>query len=443
MLQMKKISEFINAIKAQSGKKALSKALSVSVLNQVVSSGTNFAIVIYLVRIMDKSDFGLYSLGFALMLLLSGFITSSIADQFVVNLPDQSKEKRAAYALHHSFAVFFLGLLLILFGAVAGSTPWILSIEDVNMREIFFPAVVAAGLYAQRDLLMRVAYAERRESVVLLSTLAVTAGIATTFMFYWLTNQQIIASDALIALSIGQGAGWLSGMLQLQLPFRELNLKNIYHAFRDSWVGGRWSVLTNVVYNIRSQAHNFVIGPILGLPALAEVNAARILVTPAIMAIPPLTQVLISRLADKRAQGMVVLLHFALLAIGALAISALVYAAFLMVLMPWILPLVLGESYQHVGSQVLAWCVVAIILAARNGQTMVLQVIRAFRQLLFANLISAVIAVILSIVFANLLGGLGVVIAIAISEFLLCTILLKLLLRRLKAIADSLEIKAK
>jgi O-antigen/teichoic acid export membrane protein len=412
--------------------KAFGKALSVSLLNQLVSSGTHFAIVLYLVRVMEKSDFGLYGLGFALMLVLAGLISSSVAVQFVVNVPDQPQEQRLDYALHHAIAVFLLGLGLVALGALVSAAPWRMVIGGASLREIMFPLALSAAFYSQRDLLMRVAYSERRETVVLVSSIAVSIGTATVFTLFWQAGQPLSVGHTLIALALGQAAGCLVALLLLPLPYRSFTVKGLGQAFLDCWGGGKWNFLTNVVYNVRTQAHNFVVAPLLGLGALAEINAARVLVTPAVMVIPPLSQVLMPRLAGKRGSDAPAMTRYAMTTIGGLATVAFLYAALLLALLPWVLPLVLGEAYQNAGVLVMAWCVVAVTLAVRNGLTLVLEVVRAFRDLLWANLAAAVSALVLVTALAIGLGSLGAIAALAIAELFLCTLLLKLLKRQLR-----------
>lgn len=415
------------------------KALALSSANQILNSLTNFVIVLYLVRVMDKSEFGLYSLGFALMLMIAGLISSLITVQFVVNLPDLPKAQHMDYAMHNAIAVFLLGMILIILGILVDSIQMVLIIGEADVQQIILPCAVATVFYSQRDFLIRVAYSERRESIVLLSALAVSAGMAAFFIVEWYLKQPLSAPHALYGLAVGQMTGCVAGLLFLRFSYRKLNIANIRQVFKDSWQGGRWNILTNVAYNLRTQAHNFIIAPLLGMVALAEVNAARVLVTPAVMAIPPLTQILMPRLGEKRKQGITAIKHYALLSIGVLTAFSLLYTLLLFVLLPWALPLALGEAYQHIGHLVLAWCLVSVALALRNGLTMVLQVIRAFRDLFFANVIAAAVAILLVIVLSMMLDSLGAIIALAIAEIVLCFSLAKLLQSKLAEQLSILE----
>jgi len=407
------------------------RALALSGANQMIGSLTNFVVVLYLVRVMEKSEFGFYSLGFALMLMIAGLISSLIIVQFVVNLPDLPKIERVNYAMHHSIAVFLLGMIPVILGVLIDSIQMAFIIGEANVQQIILPCAAATFFYSQRDFLVRVAYSERRESIVLISALAVSAGMAAFFIVEWYLKQSLSASRALYGIATGQMTGCVIGLFFLKFPYSKFNFTSVLQVFKDSWQGGRWNILTNVLYNLRTQAHNFVVPPLLGMVALAEMNAARVLVTPAVMAIPPLMQILMPRLGEKRKEGITAIKHYALLSIGVLAAFSLLYTLLLIVLLPWALPLALGEAYQHVGYLVMAWCLVSVFLALRNGLTMVLQVIRAFRDLFFVNVIAAAVAILLVIALCTTFDSLGAIIALAIAEIVLCFSLVKLLQSKL------------
>lgn len=407
--------------------KNLGRALSISVLNQVISSGTNFAIIVYLVRSLDKEQFGLYSLGFALTLLVAGLTSSLISTQFVVNLPDQAIDQRRIYAAGHAVALLVLGFGAVGFGALLIWLQIPLQLGAVDLRPLLLPVTVSAGFFALREFFVRVAYSEREETIALLSSISVACAVIVSFGLLAIKQHPIFAQTAIYIYGGGQFFGALVALLLLRLPRHGVSKAGLTTAFRDSWPGGRWNILTNLIYNVRTQVHNLLVGPILGAVALAEVNAARVLVTPAIMMIPPLTQILLPRLAEKRNQGVDRLFRIALMFVGLLAAIASAYSLILLAGLSWIIPLVLGDQYAHVGPLVLAWCVVALLLASRNGLTIALQALRAFRDLMLANLISAIFAVLAAIIMIQLFFAPGAVWALAISELVLCVVLIAMI----------------
>ena len=407
-------------------KRLIVKSLSISFISQAVSSLTNFCIVLYLVRVLDKIQFGQYSFGFALILFISGLICAFIGVQFVVNLPDQSLDSRANYTLHHLVLIIMGGFIVI---CVAFISKIIIktTFPDLSVITLIFPVAVASVLYALRDLLMRFAFSERREGLVFVSNVVVAVTITTLFFIISVTGNSIKAASALYAYAIGQAAGSIYVIMIFNLPCREAKLLKIIQAVYESWTGGRWHIVTTLVYSLRAQAHNFVVTPILGFAALAEVNAARILLTPAIMAIPPSTQVIMPRFAEQRAKGNKKLFQTSMIWIVTLSSIAIIYSILLLFFAPWVVPLALGKEYSHTGPLIIIWCFAIVFSVFRNGVSVALLVIRSFRRLLYANIVATIMTIVFAITFARIFGAGGAVFALALSEFLLSIMLFVLL----------------
>ncbi len=411
--------------------KSLGKALSTSLVNQAVTSGTNFAIAVFLVRVMDKAEFGIYSLGYALLLILSGLIAASISVQYVVNLPEQVESERAVYAVNHASLVALVGFLSLVFTVVLIAVSGGVSGQVTELQAVSMAVVFTFTQYSFREFLVRVAYSARRESLVLLSSIiiaiVIVAGFALTGL---LLGKDTTAAVALTVLGVSYSASAIGLVLLLQLPLCESSWQGLKAALADCWVGGRWNGMTSLVYSLRTQVHNLVVAPVLGFAALAEVNAARILVTPALMAIPPLSQVMMPRLADKlrrtdESEGIRQATHATLLLVSVASFYTLV----LLVALPWLLPHVLGDVYGHTRVLVAAWCFVAIIMAARNGLTMIFQVVKRFRGLMLVNTLAAVVGLSLSIILAWSIGSVGAILALLAAELFLCTLLAFMLSR--------------
>lgn len=179
-------------------------------------------------------------------------------------------------------------------------------------------------------------------------------------------------------------------------------------------------MLTSLAYNLRTQSHSFVIGPLLGAAALADLHASRVLVTPAVIAIPPLSQVLMPRLAEARRDGQSSMKRMTVVSIALQASVAATYCVVLLPLLPLIVPRVLGDAYAHVEPLVTAWGAVVLLMAIRTGLTMALEAVRAFRDLLFINIVVAVVTLMLAVGFSSTFGSIGAIAAIGISELLLC-----------------------
>jgi len=403
-------------------------ALAFSGASQVISSLTNFGVVLYLVRVLQKEEFGMYSLGFSVYLILAAILAALFAVQYVVNNPDQPQYEQRIYALHHVAAMTLSCTGIVLLALFLKAVLDNVSFRFQMVNELIVPVALCTFSFAIRDMATRIAFVERKENIVMGSI--ITIAVITASMFF-MTHSLTVPSSAmmgLVIIAMSQFAGAVYIMTRLRLPWSSMNVKDLRRAFIQSWQGGRWHALTSVVYSIRNQAHNFIVLPILGLAALAEINAARVLVTPALMVIPPLYQVAMPRLADIRKFKPNSFHHYILITTFSLIFFALVYSLILLLMVDTLLPLVLSSDYAGLGYLVIAWSAATIFMAARNGLSMGLEISRVFKNLLAVNVIAAFIVVFVTALLAKLWGNVGAIWGIALVEFMLCLMLFKLLL---------------
>jgi len=403
------------------------RAIMLSGGSQIVSSLTNFGIALYLVRILDKPQFGLYGLGFASVMIIAVMLSALFSVQFVVNVSDQEIENRSSYALHHIAAVAISGLAMMIAVMLAVNS---VQKNIIPVIEAFaLPITVAAATFALRDILMRVAFVNRREIIVFINAATVAFSIATVYLLLGYKNIELTALKALYIYAIGQFAGIIQGLIMLKLPWKTLGKKGLIEAFSHSWKGGRWHVMTSMVHGIRIHIHNFIIPPILGLAVLAEINAARILLSPVVLAIPPIYQLIMPRLAERRTQGLFEITRMIVIVISGLTVFATFYCAGLFLTRDTLLPLLLGKSYSNLNYIIIAWSVYSIVLVLRNGLTMAMEVLKFFRGIFSANVVAASVAIVLAVWLSIGHGGTGIVWALVIAEFTLCLILTIKLMR--------------
>ena len=118
---MNRFSTFLATARKNFGGLVLSGA------NQAVSSLTNFAALLYLIRVMNKETFGLYGLGLSGVLFITGLMSAAIGMQLAINLPDKEKDLRDIYAVNHAGALVILGMLLISASPIAAEILEIIS----------------------------------------------------------------------------------------------------------------------------------------------------------------------------------------------------------------------------------------------------------------------------------------------------------------------------
>lgn len=413
---MSRLSSFLTIARKNVGGLALSGA------NQAVSSLTNFAVLLYLIRVMHKDEFGLYGLGFAGILFLAGLMAAAISVQLAINLPDKQRELRGVYAVNHAAALGIVGVVLICAAPISVAILDML-IPSFEGWSLLTPVAVGTALFAVRDLLTRVAFSVRREGVILASSLNAALTIVLAFLALKLDGRDPTATLALYCYAAGQAASVTHLTIALGLPWRQVGCGKLFEAYRDSWKGGAWSVLTSAVYNFRNQAHSFLVVPLMGATILADINAARVLLTPAVMIIPPTTQFIMPRLGSARREGFPILLRTAFVWVTLLTSVSILYCAALFVVLEPAISIALGEKYNHVGGLVNAWSVFVVGLALRNGLTVVLLVLKEFRMIFWANVFAAVFLAALVLAASRQSSAVWIILAMAASELLLCAIL--------------------
>jgi len=395
---------------------SLRRAISISVVNQVVSSGTNFALGLYLVRTLIPTEFGLYGIGFAISLFYAGIGNALFVTQMVVNMPDKPPEQRSVYAANMGLVVAtFCGstILLAWLGSQAGSAMW----PEISKYSRYGVGVaVASCSYLCKEFFVRHAYTARRETSALAVNVAVAAALAGFLLIQHYDNAVITATGALWIYAASHLFGTVVGQSLLRLPFRAVRGRLVRSDFRDAWKGGRWSLLTQIVYMTRAQAHILIGGPSVGATGVAYLNAARLFVTPCVMMSPALSQVFVPRLAELRTRDPTRMVRTGRQVV---LLQLTVVSAYLLLLLfayEQISAIVLGNRYPQLLEMVVAWAVYASLLATRNGAEIVAVATRRFRHQMLCGTASAGVTIAAVLWLVPGMGIAGAVLGLSLGE---------------------------
>jgi O-antigen/teichoic acid export membrane protein len=399
------------------GKVAALGVVSVGAANQAISSLTNFFYGLYLLRVLTLADFGRYSIGFATMLFLSGFANVFFLIQMIVHSPAKPSAERRLYA--GRIFLMLAGSCLVLL-ALAASTAWgLLATESGAVMPVIGVALMSVA-YMLKEFHTRHAFNESRggRAVLIQTTVAVLMllGIAV-----------IVVTDMGMSLELAFGlyAGAYGGAALLGhglagLPMRGHSILAIKADLAEISAGGRWAVLTNLVYFLRSHAHTIVVTWSMGMASLAQVNAARILVAPAILIIPAMGQVVLPRIAAAAdSKGWPAALKIqGRIAAGMLAFVAL-YSAALLLAWPVLSEIALGEKYPELFGVSALWCVYASCLAVRVSAEWAVWAMKMFRPHALVSVSCAPVALVSAWALAGKCGLEGAVLGVISGELVM------------------------
>lgn len=397
-------------------------ALSVSFVNQAVSSATNFALGICFVRWMAADAFGAYGIAIALILLFGGIGNALFLTQMVVHLPEKQESTRAGY----------VGRVLVLVGALSTlvivATLLFVALDQsrhapTGAGALALLTALASAAYLLKDFFVRVAYSSRREFSALLTTTATCiASLLGLVLLAW-TRENVTPAMAVAVFGAGQLAGAMAGFFACRgmLHFRDTNV--IPQDLREALRGGRWALGGVGVTWLQTQAYVYLTALLIGPAGVGYANAARLFVSPFLLAMPAINQVTLPRMAAMRTQDPDRVIGLGRRVTRLVLLGAMAYGVGLLVGYPLVSGWVTGGKYPGLGPVVAAWFAVLFMQLTRDGASTVLQALRQFKRLTVCGAIVACFSVPIVALLANAFGASGAVLATSIAECMLSLVL--------------------
>ena len=407
----------------------ITKIASVSVANQIVSSGANLLLNIYLVRALTLNEFGIFGIGFSSILFFSGIGNALFLTQMVVNFPGKMQHDRLPYATRILIAmlIFFSLIALILISTLILFSKFYLSLDAYF--ELTVSLLAASLFYLIKDFFVRLAYTKRKE----FQALIVNSSMAFSLIAFYLLSKtysiDATATVAFLAIAVANFFGVIVGLFIAKLPFSGITCRKTIDDWKEAWRGGMWAVGGGIVIWGQSQAYIYLTAAIAGPAAVGIANAAKLLTMPAIFLFTAINQLLTPRLAELRIKNEAKMLK-ASDAIGILfSAIAVIYSVLILSTNSWLTKIIIGDTHQNSTPLLAAWCFVLIFQFSRTGSSIALQVVKEFRIIMIDNLFSAIIAIMTSLILLNFLGVTGAIIGTAIGEFALSILLYKSVLK--------------
>ncbi len=406
--------------------KSLRKSLAVSIINQAVSSGTNFCIGLYLVRTLAPVEFGEYGVCFAISLFCCGFCNALFLSQMVVIIPDKKIDDRPKYAASILTSIMIFCLILVVFSLiilVIGKS-WL-----GKYSALVLPIAFSSVAFVLKDFFVRYSYTARNEVYALQVNTTVLIFILSLFGLQYLLEDQLTVVRALWYYATSNFSGAVAGYILLKLPMTTVRKSRLTEDVRDAWRGGRWAAGTSSVVWMQSQAYTYVTALFLGPVGVGFANAARMLITPFWILLPAIDQVAIPRLAELRLAGKPRVTRTELFITLTSLLMAATYVAVIIFAADFFIPLFVGNNFQNLYPLIFAWSTVMFFCLISAGAVRVLQVMKDFRSLLIASTISAVTSIAFAIYFIELYGVPGAVFGTGVGELIFGLILWYVILR--------------
>jgi O-antigen/teichoic acid export membrane protein len=401
----------------------LGKAFSTSVVNQAISSCTNFALGLYLVRCLTPVEFGLYGIGFAISLFYSVIGNALFLTQMVVRVPDKTVEDRLPYAARILVAVTLFCLMTALVASLVHLAGRIFFTWIARYECLILPITAASISYLLKDFFVRHSYTARKEIWALSINSAVAFTLSVLLLAQSYSGLKFSSEKALCFYSISNLMGAVSGFFLARLPIRAVRKQRVVEDVREAWQGGRWAIGGSSVIWLQSQAYTYVTAVVLGPAGVGYANAGQMLIRPFLMLAAAINQVTMPRIAELRSQGGQKVAQVGLLITTGLLVLAMCYVAMVLFFADYVTSFVLGSQFQNLRPIIIAWAFVLLLQLLRDGATGILEVMKHFRALMLTNIVSALVTVLAIIVLMKSFGVPGSIFGTGMGEFLLACML--------------------
>jgi O-antigen/teichoic acid export membrane protein len=392
-------SRLINAVLAvlqrpRAGAGARSRLLqlfSTSVVDQIMLSAGNFFVGFMLIRRTSDADYGMFVLvQSAILLLVSGqnaWLSGPLAVLAPKRPPDQRRAMVGAVAGSQIRLLVWAtaaSLLVPLAGLLLGRlTTLVAAVAAVG--------ILAAAASLQREYVRSVLFVYSRSNDVFVSDAfyvaallvgALLAAFGPAPRVLWAVAGVLAAAwcgGAVAHRSLGRNPGWVGGDAR---PY-----------WREMRPLGIWSALGAVIYWSFGQSYNYMLASRVNLTAVADVNAARLLLMPAFVVALGIKSLLIPSAASWLAESGLARLvkRLAVFAAGIVVLD-LMYVACVWLLRDWMTDDLL---HKHIGDRdalLLLWASIAIIGLVRDVLQCALIALESFRPMAWLTGLSAVIS---------------------------------------------------
>jgi O-antigen/teichoic acid export membrane protein len=354
------------------------------IVDQAVVGAGNLAIGLMVLRASTKEEYGLYSLCYMTVILLNGFSNAVFVAQLTVSYHERPADRRDAFAAALLCAQLLVGVSVATAGlAVAGLLPD--HVLSPDLRRLAVVAILACPVVMAHDFLRgycflveRPARAIALDLILILGWCAGTAGLVRGA---GLAPPQA----ALMAFGAAAFASTGTGLVLSRLPLRS-GWAAASRAVASVWEHARWALSGSAVTALQNQGHVYLLGWLGSAEAIAELNAARMLMMPMGLVILGVARTLTPTLARQAAEGRFDAMrqHARRSLIGVLAVIGLYSAAMLLGeehLIAW----VLGARYEGIAPLVALWMVILLLQAVDSNLSAVMQVAKRFRELMLIN----------------------------------------------------------
>ncbi|MBC3909448.1 MULTISPECIES: lipopolysaccharide biosynthesis protein [Undibacterium] len=420
-------------------KKFLSSSI-VSVIDQGMLSALNFVIGILLMNLVSKDDYGLYGQLYAGGLLVGLIVDSWIAGPLTTVASSVQGDTRKSLLRHYwykqiawTLAIGSLAFVIVEFVPAAthySDKSWLLG--AVFATYLFGNGIREYGRtvgFIQSDIISVL-----RQDVLYVGLVSI--GLVTLYfnqLFDLVTVFVLLALSSFLCTLASRQHFLAHTSIDVEAHAEE-EIRQAINAHQETIAGhGRWAVSGTIVGWLSNYSYVYLSGAWLGVVAIADLNASRLMLMPIPLAVAAWSRVArpeASRLmAKKNWHG---LKRLTLYSIAGIELGVLAYVSLLLFSLPWLENNVISAKYSGLDPLVMMWGAYFAINAARWVGTSWLSSGGAYKQMFFLGSVTLSMVLLITAFSIPRMGAPGAILALIVVEVFELIVVWRFILPRLQ-----------
>jgi len=368
------------------------RLFSTAVVGQLVLSGASFVVGLLLIRYTSDADYGTFVLAqtsISLMLTAqAAWVSGPLAVLAAKRPPEQRREMIGTVSASvQRYSLWGCGLALLVppIGHVLGY--W-----SVPVAMVALLTIIACWFSMQREFFRNLLQLYARSSSLLVVDVVSSVAIIVFAVAAAFGPLQAV----LVAVSGLIASGWLGTRLARRMVDQDPGLVDTGNPavyWQQMRPLAMWATTGALIYWVFSQSYNYVLAARVDLSAVADVNAARLLLMPAIVLTIGIRGQLIPMAARWLVDlGLDRLLKRLLLFFAAVALLQVGYFVVLWIARDWLTGTLLNTVIGNREQLLLLWGLIAMIGLIREVAQAAVQAMEKFKAMAYFTAASAVVS---------------------------------------------------
>jgi len=252
---------------------------SIASLDQAMLSALNFLISIILIKTVSKEEYGYYAIAFSISQLLIWIHNSIVNAPLAVLLVEKNGSQKNQYSASLCYGQFFAILPAVSLGIACAGLLLYWDPDTTKASIVAAVSLSAIGILF-REFLRALFFAEETP----IQVLKLDMYYSVIFLFLIILSY-LFYKISIAAIFIMNGAsGFLISLSYVRKQQWQYHKSAIKESYRENWKFGKWALVGVIVTHMQNYSYLYLLGVLLGSAAVADVSAARLLITPVLLA---------------------------------------------------------------------------------------------------------------------------------------------------------------